>query len=86
MGRDGAAELKLMRDGGAATFVQDKESSVIYGMPGEAIRLDAAVYVLPPEKIAGAVETLIHCSKQPQQEPCADKSANAKAPDEKIDV
>lgn len=55
MGRDGAAELKLMRDAGAITFVQDKESSVIHGMPGEAIRLDAASYVLSPERIAGAL-------------------------------
>ena len=55
MGRDGAAELKIMRDAGAITFVQDKESSVIHGMPGEAIKLDAASYVLSPEKIAGAL-------------------------------
>jgi two-component system chemotaxis response regulator CheB len=60
MGRDGAAELKLMRDTGAITFVQDKESSVIYGMPGEALRLDAATYVLAPEKIASALVALWH--------------------------
>lgn len=62
MGRDGAAELKLMRDAGAITFVQDKESSVIHGMPGEAIRLDAATYVLTPERIAGALIAL--CNQQ----------------------
>ncbi|MBI2425277.1 MAG: chemotaxis-specific protein-glutamate methyltransferase CheB [Candidatus Hydrogenedentes bacterium] len=55
MGRDGAAELKLMRDAGAVTFAQDRESSIIHGMPGEAIRLGAAQYVLPPEKIAAAL-------------------------------
>lgn len=65
MGRDGAAELKLMRDAGAITFVQDKESSVIHGMPGEAIRLDAATYVLPPEKIADVLNTLLsHATHQ----------------------
>jgi two-component system, chemotaxis family, protein-glutamate methylesterase/glutaminase len=58
MGRDGAAELKLMRDTGAITFAQDKESSVIYGMPGEAVRLDAATYVLAPDKIASALVAL----------------------------
>jgi two-component system chemotaxis response regulator CheB len=58
MGRDGAAELKLMREAGALTFVQDKESSVIHGMPGEAIRLDAATYVLSPERIAEALVAL----------------------------
>jgi len=51
MGKDGAAELKLMREKGAVTIVQDEESSVVYGMPGEAIRLDAALYVLSPEAI-----------------------------------
>lgn len=51
MGRDGAEELKLLKDKGAITFAQDKDSSVVHGMPGEAIRLDAATLVLPPEKI-----------------------------------
>lgn len=52
MGADGAAELKLLRDRGALTIAQDAESSVVHGMPGEAIRLGAAVHVLPPEAIA----------------------------------
>ena len=39
MGRDGAEELRLMKDGGAVTIAQDKESSVVHGMPGEAIKL-----------------------------------------------
>jgi two-component system chemotaxis response regulator CheB len=64
MGRDGAAELKLMRDQGAITFVQDKESSVIHGMPGEAIRLEAATYVLAPERIAAALVVLINQQAQ----------------------
>lgn len=58
MGRDGAEELKLLKDGGAVTFVQDKDSSVVYGMPGEAIRLDAAMLVLPPDKIAAVLANL----------------------------
>ncbi len=52
MGRDGANELKGLRDKGAITFAQDKDSSVVHGMPGEAINLGAATLVLPPEKIA----------------------------------
>lgn len=52
MGRDGAEELKVMRDKGALTIAQDRESSVIHGMPGEAIRLGAARHVLPPDQIA----------------------------------
>ena len=51
MGNDGARELKLMKDRGAVTIAQDRESSVIFGMPGEAVKLDAAVHELPPEKI-----------------------------------
>jgi two-component system, chemotaxis family, protein-glutamate methylesterase/glutaminase len=59
MGRDGAAELKLMHEHGAITFAQDKESSVIHGMPGEAIRLNAATYVLSPDRIAAVLVGLI---------------------------
>jgi two-component system chemotaxis response regulator CheB len=58
MGKDGAAELRLMKDAGAVTIAQDKESSVVHGMPGEALNLDAASYVLSPEQIAVALATL----------------------------
>ena len=60
MGRDGAEELRLLKDKGAITFAQDKESSVVHGMPGEAIRLDAARYVLAPDKIAAVLVSLIN--------------------------
>ncbi len=59
MGEDGAAELHLMKERGAITFAQDEESSVVHGMPGEAIKLDAATYVLPPAKIAAALQNLV---------------------------
>jgi two-component system chemotaxis response regulator CheB len=52
MGKDGAMELKLIRDGGGITIAQDEESSVVHGMPGEAIKEGGAVYVLPPDRIA----------------------------------
>lgn len=58
MGKDGAEELKLMRDCGAITFAQDEESSVIHGMPGEAIRLGAATHVLPPDRIGQMLTSL----------------------------
>lgn len=58
MGRDGAAELGLMRARGAITIAQDKESSVVHGMPGEAIALGAAAYVLPPDKIVALLAGL----------------------------
>ena len=58
MGKDGAEELKMMKEKGAVTIVQDEESSVVYGMPGEALKLDAAIYVLPPHKMAPALKSL----------------------------
>ncbi len=64
MGKDGAVELGLMKARGAVTFAQDKESSVVHGMPGEAIGLGAASYVLPPDKIAAMLTDLAnHQSK-----------------------
>jgi two-component system chemotaxis response regulator CheB len=55
MGKDGAAEMKLMKERGAFTIAQDRESSVVHGMPGEAIELGAASVVLAAERIAGAL-------------------------------
>jgi two-component system, chemotaxis family, protein-glutamate methylesterase/glutaminase len=55
MGRDGALELKQMRDAGACTIAQDRDSSIVHGMPGEAIELGAALHILPADKIAGAL-------------------------------
>lgn len=60
MGKDGAQDLKLLRQRGAVTIAQDKESSVVHGMPGEAIALDAATYVLPPEGIAATLTQLVN--------------------------
>jgi two-component system chemotaxis response regulator CheB len=60
MGRDGAMELKIMKELGAITIAQDRESSVVHGMPGEAIRLDATTYVLSSEKIAPALASLVN--------------------------
>ncbi|HEX4083421.1 MAG TPA: chemotaxis protein CheB, partial [Chthoniobacteraceae bacterium] len=59
MGRDGADELKVLRDGGAVTIAQDRESSVIHGMPGEAIEIGAAMHVLPPAEIAKLLAILV---------------------------
>ena len=41
MGQDGAAGLLAMRKKGAYTIGQDKESSVVYGMPGVAQNIGA---------------------------------------------
>jgi two-component system, chemotaxis family, protein-glutamate methylesterase/glutaminase len=63
MGKDGAAELKLMKEQGAFTIAQDRDSSVVHGMPGEAIELGAATQVLPADKIAGALIAQIACRR-----------------------
>jgi len=57
MGDDGARGLKDMRDAGAATVAQDEASCVVYGMPKEAVRLEAASRVLPLQHIAAEVMT-----------------------------
>ena len=52
MGRDGARGLKAIRDAGGRTLVQDEASSVVWGMPREAVGLGAAEAVLPLDRIA----------------------------------
>jgi two-component system chemotaxis response regulator CheB len=51
MGDDGARGLREMRDAGAHTVAQDEATCVVFGMPKEAIRLEAAVRVMPLENI-----------------------------------
>jgi two-component system chemotaxis response regulator CheB len=58
MGVDGALELKLMKDKGAITIAQDKNSALIYGMPGEAVSLGAVMYSLNPHEIAATISNL----------------------------
>lgn len=67
MGRDGAEELRLLKEKGATTFAQDKDSSVVHGMPGEAIRLDAATFILAPDKIAAVLTGLANNKKGSQR-------------------
>ncbi|MGK0249837.1 MAG: two-component system chemotaxis response regulator CheB [Oleispira sp.] len=52
MGADGARGLKVMRNAGAHTVAQDEASCVVFGMPKEAIALDAVDRVLPLKKMA----------------------------------
>ncbi len=55
MGSDGAQELKYMEESGALTIAQSKESSLIFGMPGVAVQLGAARYVLDAEEIGSVL-------------------------------
>jgi two-component system chemotaxis response regulator CheB len=52
MGRDGARGLLAMREKGADTFVQDETTSVVFGMPREALALGAATEAIALERIA----------------------------------
>jgi two-component system chemotaxis response regulator CheB len=58
MGRDGARGLLEMRDAGSPTLAQDEATSVVWGMPGEAVALGAARQVLPLQELAAAVCSL----------------------------
>ena len=55
MGDDGARGLKAMRDAGARTFAQDEASCIVFGMPKEAIALNAAEEVLPLNAVPEAI-------------------------------
>jgi len=64
MGRDGATGLLRLKEARGVTIAQDEESSVVFGMPGEAIRLGAAEYVLPPRQIARTICDLVQCGEE----------------------
>ena len=55
MGADGAEAMRELRDSGAFTLAQDEESSVVWGMPGEAVRRGAVARVVPLSRMAGAM-------------------------------
>ncbi|HEX2920473.1 MAG TPA: chemotaxis response regulator protein-glutamate methylesterase [Bacteroidales bacterium] len=55
MGDDGAKGLLEMKEAGAYTIAQDEKSCVVFGMPKEAIKLDAAIRVLPLEQISSFI-------------------------------
>lgn len=59
MGADGARGLKEMQNSGAITIAQDEQSSIVWGMPGEAVKLQAADYILPLDKITNKLTTLM---------------------------
>jgi two-component system chemotaxis response regulator CheB len=58
MGTDGALELANLKERGACTIAQDRESSVVHGMPGQAIALGAARWILPADGIAAMLAEL----------------------------
>lgn len=59
MGSDGARGLLEIMESGGTTIAQDEITSVVWGMPGAAVELGAANYILPLNKIAYKIETKI---------------------------
>jgi two-component system chemotaxis response regulator CheB len=59
MGDDGAKGMQEMKEEGAPTIAQDETSSVVWGMPGEAVRLGCVDKVMPLRKIAGEILKLV---------------------------
>lgn len=57
MGNDGSEAMGIMKAAGAPTIAQDEQSSVVWGMPGEAVRAGHADDVLPLHHIA---EKILH--------------------------
>jgi two-component system chemotaxis response regulator CheB len=55
MGDDGARGMKVLHDGGARTIAQNEETCVVFGMPKEAIKLQAVDDILPLESVARAI-------------------------------
>jgi len=55
MGRDGARGLKEIRERGGRTIAQDEATSVVWGMPREAVQLGAAQEVLPLDRIGSTL-------------------------------
>ncbi|MHA7188416.1 chemotaxis protein CheB, partial [Burkholderia pseudomallei] len=64
MGRDGALGLKAMRTKGHYTIAQDEATSAVYGMPKAAAAIGAASAVLPLERIADQLISLVQRNRQ----------------------
>jgi two-component system chemotaxis response regulator CheB len=59
MGRDGAEGMRQLAHAGAFTVAQDEASSVVFGMPGAAVALQAAREVLPLGRIGGRLREVL---------------------------
>lgn len=61
MGRDGAEGMAGIAAAGGITIAQDEASSVVYGMPKQAVELGAVQHILPLEKIAPTLISIADC-------------------------
>ena len=51
MGDDGVKEMKLLKEAGAVTIAQSRESCTVYGMPGEAVKVNAATHIMSIDEV-----------------------------------
>lgn len=58
MGSDGATGLRAMHAAGAATVAQDEETSVVWGMPGAAVKAGGVDHVAPLQDIPALIVKL----------------------------
>lgn len=64
MGDDGARGLLEMRGAGSYTIAQDEETSVVFGMPKEAIARGAVMKVVPLGRVAGEIGAYAHTPRR----------------------
>jgi two-component system chemotaxis response regulator CheB len=67
MGKDGAGGLLEIRRAGGHTIAQDEATSIVYGMPREAVLLGAAERVLPLGEIGPALTSLTASDREPDR-------------------
>ncbi len=60
MGKDGAKGIRKMKDAGAFTIAQSKESCIVYGMPGEAVKLGGIAVEIDIENMADTIAKKIN--------------------------
>lgn len=58
MGADGARQMKVLKDVGARTIAQDESTSVVYGMPREAVAKGGVEFELPLDQVAEKISAL----------------------------
>ncbi len=59
MGKDGAIGMKAIKQSQGITIAQSEKSCVVFGMPGAAIEMDAVDKVLPLERIAEEIVSMV---------------------------
>jgi two-component system chemotaxis response regulator CheB len=64
MGRDGAEGLRQIREAGGMGVVQDRDSSIVYGMPQAALSLAGADRVVPAQEMARVIRDLCRAKKR----------------------